>query len=112
MAAVKLRAWLQRLGLNDSGVDVLGDAVRRQRLSDFIVDYRRLCEDIGPWQYAADLHAPHDADLRSIAYLAVWRDGPTLRVWEAVRSFDAIDLLIDAAVEGFEAHLAAHPAEA
>lgn len=109
---MKLRVWLARLGLNDSGVDVLAEEVQRQRVADFIVDYRRLCEDIGPWQYAADLHAPHDADLRTIAYMAAWRDGPTLRVWEAVKDRDAIDLVIDAAVEGFEAHLTAHPAEA
>lgn len=111
MAAVKLRVWLARLGLNDKGRTV-AEEVQRQRVADFIADYRRLCEDIGPWQYAADLGAPVDADLRTIAYLAVWRDGPTLRVWEAVKAEDSIDLVILAALAGFEAHVERHPAEA
>lgn len=84
------------------------DAAARQRLADFMVDYRRLCADVGPWEYAANLGAPADADLRQIAYQAVWRDGPTLEVWAYVQRFDAIDLLIDAAVEGFEEYVAAH----
>lgn len=109
---MSLRSWLQRLGGAAPHPDIVGAAVQRQRVSDFIVDYRTLCEDVGPWQYAADLHAPADVDLRHLAYLAVWRDGPTLRVWADVRLLDAIDLVVDAAVEGFEAFLAAHPAEA
>lgn len=107
LAAMKLPSWPKR----DDPATV-NEAVRRSRVADFIVDYRTLCEDVGPWQYAADLHAPQDVTLRHLAYLAVWRDGPTLRIWEDVLAVDAADLVIDAAIEGFQAFLAAHPAEA
>lgn len=103
----RLASWLKR---ND--VAAIAEYMRRQRVADFIVDYRALCENIGPWQYAADLGAHSEAELRHIAYLAVWRDGPTLRIWQDVCELDAIDLVLDAAVEGFEAYLVAHPAEA
>lgn len=85
------------------------DAFARKRVADFLVDYRTLCEDVGPWEYAASIGAPPEADLRQIAYLGVWSHGPTVSVWEYVRRLDAVDLLIDAAVEGFEAHVVANP---
>jgi hypothetical protein len=97
-------SWLRR---NDPAA--IADHLRRQRVADFIVDYRTLCEDVGPWEYAASVGAPPEADLRQIAYLAVWSHGPTVGVWEYVRRLDAVDLLIDAAVEGFEAHVVANP---
>jgi hypothetical protein len=100
---------LRRVLAGKQGFD---EAVTRSRVADFIVDYQALCEAFGPWQYAADVGAPVNADLRTVAYLAVWRDGPTLRVWEHVLAVDAVDLVIDAAVAGFQAYLAAHPAEA
>jgi hypothetical protein len=107
-----LRAVLPRwLRPSPSFVDVEA-AVGRKRVADLIVDYRRLCADVGPWQYAADLGAHPYADLRTIAYLAVWRDGPTLRLWQDVKALDAIDLLVDAALEGFEQYVAVELAEA
>lgn len=93
--------WLRR-----NNAAAIAEHIRRQRVADFIADYRQLCEDVGPWQYAADLGAHPKADLRHIAYLATWRDGPTLRVWEDVLALDAADLAVDAAVEGFQAAIA------
>lgn len=93
--------------INRDGKREFEGALARKRVADFIVDYRRLCEDVGPWQYAADLGAHPEAELRHIAYLAVWRDGPTLRVWEDVLALDAADLAVDAACEGFKAHVIA-----
>lgn len=105
--------WLlQRLALNDHGIAFLDEAVARKRVSDLLIDYRCLCYDIGFWQYAADLGAAVEVTTREVAYLAVWRDGPTLSVWEDVVRLDAVDLLIDAAVEGFEDALADEYAEA
>ena len=90
----------------------LEEAVARRRVADFIADYRSLCEEVGPWRYAADLGAPPDATLRQIAYLAVWHDGPKLRVWGDVKDFDAIGFVVDAALEGFDTHVASETAEA
>jgi hypothetical protein len=92
-----------------SEVARIEDAVARKRVAELLVDYRILCADVGPWEYAASIGAPPEADLRQIAYLAVWSHGPTVGVWEFVRRLDAVDLLIDAAVEGFEAHVVANP---
>lgn len=86
------------------------DAMRRELVEDFLIDYRNLCADVGPWQYAADIGAHPDATTRQIAYLAVWRDGPTLRIWADVQRFGAVERLIDAAVAGFAEHCA-KPAE-
>lgn len=82
------------------------EAYNRERVADFIVDFRLLCADLGPWRYAADLGAPSNADLRTIAYLAVWHDGPRLQIWKHVEALDAIDLVIDAAAEGFAQYVA------
>jgi hypothetical protein len=96
---------MEKLRLALGGRTALDEAVSRRRVSDLIRDYRVLCADIGPVTYAADLEAPEDADLRMVGYMAVWRDVPALTVWEDVMALDAVDLLIDAAVEGFEHHL-------
>lgn len=99
----RLRA---RLGLPPSQAEY-EESVERAVVGHFIADYRRLCTDAGPWQMAADAGAPPDCwDLRQIAYLAVWAHGPTLSVWEWVRRYDAVDLVIDAAIDGFTDHLA------
>jgi hypothetical protein len=75
--------WRDRLRRIVTG-QTLADAVDRQRVADLIADYGRLCAEVGPWQYAADLGAPLDADLRTIAYLATWHDGPRLSIWKTV----------------------------
>lgn len=96
---------IEKLRAAIGGRNALDEAVARRRVSDLIRDYRVLCADIGPVTYAADLEAKEGADLRIIAYMAVWRDVPALSVWQDVMDLDAVDLVIDAAVEGFEHHL-------
>ena len=88
------------------------EAITRKRVADLLIDYRVLCYDVGFWQYAADLGAPVDAEVQTVAYMAVWRDGPTLSLWDDVLRLDAVDLLIDAAAEGFCDALADEYAEA
>ena len=43
---------------------------------------------------------------RQVAYLLAWSQGPKLALWVDVRRFDAIDLVVDACAEGFDAYLA------
>lgn len=104
----RLANLLYRLASGQSWEDRLDG----QRVADLIADYGVLCADVGPWQYAADLGAPVDADLRTIAYLATWHDGPKLSVWDAVLRLDAVDLVVEAAAMGFDSHVRSEPAEA
>lgn len=74
---------------------------------EYLAEWRKLCAEVGPWQYAADLGAPVDADLATIAYLAVW--GDLSRHPYAGEDDDFIDEAISLAVAGFDAYLLAHP---
>lgn len=86
-----------------------GDTADRQRLADFMVELRRVCEAEGPWAFARMLDAPEDTDPRQIAYLLVWAEGPGCAIWDLIQRYDAVDLVIDAAAEGFDAFLAVYP---
>lgn len=102
-----IRACLRRLRHRRPSPEEIAEAVARERVAECIVGYRTLCADVGPWQYAADIGAPPELrDLRQIAYLAVWHDGPKLGAWRHVEALDAIDLVVDAAAEGFAEHQA------
>ena len=101
--------WFTRLRLKVAGQAVVDDAVDRERVGNFITELRRVCEAEGPWAFARYLHAPEDTDPRQIAYMLVWNEGPGTEVWKLIQRFDAVDLVIDAAVEGFDAFLAVYP---
>jgi hypothetical protein len=72
----------------------------------FLFEWATICEEAGPWAYAASIHAPVDSDLRQIAYLAVWHDiaGHALADDE-----DFVDEAVAFAVAGFDRYLLAHP---
>lgn len=71
----------------------------------YLAQWRALCAEVGPWQYAAALRAPIDEDLHTVAYLAVWSDiaGATFA------DDDVIDEAIAMAVSGFDQYLLEHP---
>lgn len=79
-----------------------------QRLAEvaYLGEWWKLCAEVGPWQYAADIGAPPDADLAAIAYLAVWHD---LAGHPYVDDEDFLDEAIAIASGAFEAYLLAHP---
>lgn len=89
------------------GAEARERALAREVVTFTLAEYRSLWAEVGPWKYAADLGAHPDADLRQIAYLAVWRDLPIVKAYEYVKKLDAVDLFIDAAVEEFERYVAA-----
>lgn len=91
---------------------VYEDAVSRAGVSTFIDGLRTLCEAEGPWAFVNLLEADEDATPRQIAYLLVWRQGPQCSVWPDLQRFDAVDLAVDAAAEGFQAFIAVKRAEA
>lgn len=103
---------LQKLRLKIAGRAVVDEAADRQRVSTFIAELRRICEAEGPWAFARLVNAPEDADVRQIAYLLVWNEGPGCEIWGLLERFDAVDLAVDAAVEGFDAFLAVYPTKA
>jgi len=86
----------------------LEEAVARRTVADFISNMRVLCEEEGPSAFAHYLDISVDTELRQIAYLLVWNSGPKLEVWADVQRFDAVDLAVDACMEGFNAYVAAH----
>lgn len=88
------------------------DAVARAGVSTFIEGLRTLCAEEGPWAFVNLLEADEDATPRQLAYLLVWRQGPQCSVWPDLLRFDAVDLAIDAAAEGFKAFIAVKRAEA
>jgi hypothetical protein len=102
---------IDRLRRAVAGKDVIDDAVARQNVSDFIAALRDLGETEGPWAFARWLEAPEDTERRQIAYLLVWRDGPNWTIWPDLNRLDAVDLTIDALVEGFDAFLAVYPTQ-
>lgn len=83
--------------------EVYEEAVARAGVSTFIDGLRTLCAEEGPWAFVNLLEADEDATPRQIAYLLVWRQGPECSVWPDLQRFDAVDLAIDAAAEGFKA---------
>jgi hypothetical protein len=99
---VKLPGWRRRERKRLEGR-------RGELVVEYLSEWWRLCADVGPWQYAADLGAHVDADLRAIAYLAVYND-------LAGSSFADDDYFLDEAISvaycGFCAYLSAHPAAA
>lgn len=95
-----MRAWLRRLRA------VVSRPRRDLEACAFLFEWGAICEEAGPWAYAAAIHAPADADLHAIAYLAVWHDvaGHALAADE-----DFVDEAIAFAAAGFDRYLLAHP---
>ena len=88
-----------------AGKDGFEEAVARRAVKDFIEGMRMLCAAQGPWAFVNVAEASEEATPREVAYLLIWRIGPTCQVWEDLKRFDAVDLAIDAANEGFDAFL-------
>lgn len=90
----------QRLDLLSRGAQQQ-DSIRKRRdqvVCEYLAEYRRLCAEVGPYAYAADLGLPAgiDApvDVRVVAYAAAWND--------MAPGCDFLDEAIDAAALGFE----------
>lgn len=103
---------IEKLRRKVAGGQAFDEAVARKAVADFIEGLRILCEQEGPWAFIRFLEVEDDIDIRHLAYLVVWREGPVCQVWDDLQRFDAIDLTVDAAAEGFDAHLSVHPTEA
>lgn len=99
---------LRRAVAGKQGFD---EAVARKAVADFMEGLRILCEQEGPWAFRRFLEVEDGIDTRHLAYLVVWREGPACQTWPDLQRFDAIDLAVDAAAEGFDAHLSVHPTE-
>lgn len=103
---------IDKLRRTVAGKQGFDEAVARKAVADFIEGLRELCEEEGPWAFIRFLEVDEDIDPRHLAYLVVWREGPPCQVWPDLQRFDAIDLAVDRAAEGFEAHLRVRPTEA
>lgn len=103
---------IDKLRRTVAGKQGFDEAVSRKAVATFIEGLRDLCEAEGPWAFIRFLEVADDTDTRHLAYLVVWREGPACQVWDDLQRFDAIDLAVDAAAEGFDAHLSVHPTEA
>lgn len=89
----------QRLDLLPRGTKRAAIEARRGVvICEYLAEYRKLCADVGPYRYAADLGLPAGldgpVDFRTIAYAAAWND--------MAEGCDFIDEAIRAAVQGFE----------
>lgn len=90
---------------------VWADAAAREQVGEFIAALRTLGEAEGPWAFSRFLDAPEDVEARQVAYLLVWREGPGWSLWDDLNRMDAVDLAIDALVEGFDAFLSVYPTQ-
>lgn len=86
----------RRLDLLPKGTKL--EAIEARRgvvICEYLAEYRRLCAEVGPYRYAADLGLPSAlADWRVIAYAAAWND--------MAAACEFVDEAIEAAVKGFE----------
>ena len=89
----------QRLDLLSGGTE--REAIQARRdivVCEYLAEYRKLCREVGPYAYAADLGLPAGLDgplcFRTIAYAAAWHD--------MAEDCAVIDEAIEQALQGFE----------